>query len=288
MELPHILVLIDDPHLSVIEPITAIKESLEKAYDFDLMLGSGHLNGYFISDESIIQGAIDSLQKLTKSALFQKKYNVGKDAGTLLFAVGDGNHSLATAKSIWEKIKTTVPRDHPARFALVEVENIHDSGLEFEPIHRVMFEIKVDILDSLRSFFGKDISIDRNKSVEQVIQEVDEQKPDIHIIGLVTPKGNYTLKVSNPKSQLAVGTIQPFLDACIKSGSATSIDYVHGKDIVFHLGSVEKNLGLYLPSMGKGDLFRTVIKDGVLPRKTFSMGEAQDKRFYMECRRITI
>ncbi len=288
LELPHILVLIDDPYLSVIEPITEIRESFEKAYDFDLMLGSGHLNGYFVSDESIIQSAIDSLQKLTDPTLFQKKYGVGTEAGTLLFAVGDGNHSLATAKSIWEKIKTTVPRDHPARFALVEIENIHDSGLEFEPIHRVMFEIKVDILDSLHSFFGTDLSIDRDISTDQVIKVVDEQKPDIHIIGLVTPKGNYTLRIRNPKSQLAVGTIQPFLDACIQSGSATSIDYVHGKDIVFNLGTVEKNLGLYLPSMGKGDLFRTVIKDGVLPRKTFSMGEAQDKRFYMECRRITI
>jgi hypothetical protein len=287
LEIPHILVLIDDPQLSVIEPITAMKDLFEKAYDLDLMLGSGHLNGYFVTDESVVQNAINALRKLTEPALFQKKYGVGKDAGILLFAVGDGNHSLATAKSIWERIKTTVPRDHPARYALVEVENIHDSGLEFEPIHRVMFHTKVDILDSLHSFFGSDISIDSHKSTEQIIQEVDGQKPDIQKIGLVTSKGNYTINIIHPKSQLAVGTIQLFLDACVKSGSAESIDYVHGKDIVFSLGTVENNLGLYLPSMGKGDLFKTVIKDGVLPRKTFSMGEAQDKRFYMECRLIT-
>ena len=141
MELPHILVLIDDPNHTVIEPLSAAKSKLEKLYDFDLMLDSGHLAGYAVNDEFENQ-VVEALRGLAKPETFAAKYGIGKDQPVLLFAMGDGNHSLATAKAIWEKMKPQVGMDHPSRYALVEIENVHDEGLEFEPIHRVLFNIE--------------------------------------------------------------------------------------------------------------------------------------------------
>ncbi len=149
MELPHILVLIDDPHHSVIEPLRAAKSKFEKLYDFDLMLGSGHLAGYAVNAE-FENKIVEALRGLASPETFAAKYGIGKDKPVLLFAMGDGNHSLATAKAIWEKMKPQVGMDHPARYALVEIENVHDDGLEFEPIHRVLFNIKKDLFAELK------------------------------------------------------------------------------------------------------------------------------------------
>ncbi len=153
MELPHILVLIDDPQRTVIEPIGAAKSKLEKLYDFDLMLDSGHLAGYAVNAEFENQ-IVEALRGLAKPETFAAKYGIGKDQPVLLFAMGDGNHSLATAKAIWEKNKAQVGMDHPSRYALVEIENVHDEGLEFEPIHRVLFNLKKDLFAELKKTFG--------------------------------------------------------------------------------------------------------------------------------------
>jgi hypothetical protein len=287
LELPHILVLIDDPSCTVIEPLRAAKPALEKLYDFDLMLDSGHLVGYAVKEELENQ-VIGALRELARPETFAAKYGIGKDQPVLLFAMGDGNHSLATAKAIWEKIKPQVGMDHPARYALVEIENVHDEGLEFEPIHRVLFGLKKDLFAELEKTFGVNLIYKPIASAQEMVKVVDSAEGEKQVIGLVGGgKDLGVIEIANPSSNLPVGTIQPFLDAFLKEGGAEKIDYVHGEDVTVKLGSQPNNAGFYLPGMSKSDLFKTVILDGALPRKTFSMGEAREKRFYMEARKIS-
>jgi hypothetical protein len=286
LELPHILVLIDDPECTVIEPIAAKQSELKKLYDFKLMKNSGHLKGFAIEDDRMEQQMITALEKLADPPAFYKKYNIPESLGILLFAMGDGNHSLATAKSIWETIKNKVGMDHPARYALIELENVHCSGLEFEPIHRVLFSVKEDFTTALSAYFGTNVIIKECEDFQEVKQGVYAQDFAGHTIGFVNQDTFALLQFSNPDSNLPVGTIQPFLDQWVKAGMVKEIDYVHGDDVVLRLGQQENNIGLLLPPMPKSDLFKTVILDGALPRKTFSMGEAHEKRFYLECRKI--
>ncbi|MCJ7434493.1 MAG: DUF1015 domain-containing protein, partial [Anaerolineales bacterium] len=204
------------------------------------------------------------------------------------FAMGDGNHSLATAKAIWEKVKSQVGMDHPSRYALVEIENVHDDGLEFEPIHRVLFNIKKDIFVALEKTFGANLSYTPATSADEMVKRVDSAEGEKQAIGLVGCGRKFgVIEIAHPSSNLPVGTLQPFLDAFMKDGGAEKIDYVHGTDVVERLALQSGNAGFYLPGMHKSDLFKTVILDGALPRKTFSMGEAREKRFYMEARKIS-
>ena len=287
LELPHILVLIDDPQRTVIEPIQSRKADLTPLYDFELMLGSGHLRGYRVDLPELEAQVIAALEKLADPETFYPKYNVGREQGVLLFAMGDGNHSLATAKAIWEKIKAEVGMDHPARYALVEIENVHDEGLDFEPIHRVLFGVKEDVLPAMQSFFqATNVQAAACASAQEMVAKVNQPSADGQSVGLITPQGFQVITIQHPASNLPVGTLQTFLDQWLKQGGAEKIDYVHGEDVVCQLGAQTGHIGFYLPGMDKSDLFKTVILDGALPRKTFSMGEAKDKRFYMECRRI--
>jgi len=287
LELPHILVLIDDPNRTVIEPLSAATSELEKVYDFDLMLESGHLAGYAVNEDFENQ-VIEALSGLASPDTFAAKYGIDQNQPVLLFAMGDGNHSLATAKAIWEKMKPQVGMDHPARYALVEIENVHDEGLAFEPIHRVLFDLKKDLFAELAKTFGANFSYKPVASAEEMVQAVDSASGANQAIGLVgggKPFG--VIEIANPSSNLPVGTLQAFLDAFLKEGGAEKVDYVHGEDVTVKLGSQPNNAGFYLPGMDKSDLFKTVILDGALPRKTFSMGEAHEKRFYMEARKIS-
>lgn len=289
IELPHILVLIDDPNRTVIEPVGTAKSKLEKLYDFDLMFDSGHLAGYAVS-EDLENQVVATLRGLANAETFAAKYGIGKDEPVLLFAMGDGNHSLATAKAIWEKIKPQVGMDHPARYALVEIENVHDEGLEFEPIHRVLFGLKKDLFAELERHFGANFSYKPVASADEMVKAVDAASGEKQAIGLVGGGRSAefgVVEIANPSSNLPVGTIQPFLDSFLKEGGAEKVDYVHGEDVTVKLGIQPGNAGFYLPGMDKSDLFKTVILDGALPRKTFSMGEAREKRFYMEARKIS-
>jgi uncharacterized protein (DUF1015 family) len=288
LELPHILVLIDDPNRTVIEPLSAARAKLEKLYDFDLMLESGHLAGYAVNQEFEDQ-VVEALRGLATPETFAAKYGIGHDQPVLLFAMGDGNHSLATAKAIWEKVKPQVGMDHPSRYALVEIENVHDEGLEFEPIHRVLFGLKKDLFAALEKMFGANFTYKPVASAEEMVKAVDSAKGEKQAIGLVGGGRSHefgVIEIANPSSNLPVGTIQSFLDVFLNEGGAEKIDYVHGEDVTVKLGSQPTNAGFYLPGMNKSDLFKTVILDGALPRKTFSMGEAREKRFYMETRKI--
>lgn len=270
LELPHILLLIDDAKKTVIEPLKAKKESFEKIYDFDLVMDSGHLTGYRIDEASEVFKALDDLADVSA---FKEKYDT-KSGDVLLFAVGDGNHSLATAKTCWDNLKGSLTeaerKTHPARFALVEVMNIHDEALEFEPIHRVVFGVNPEkMIEDFLKFYPDSSTTDNGG---QHIKYVYKDK-----------EGD--LYVKNTGSNLAVGSLQNFIDYYIKQAGA-EVDYIHGEEVVKKLSKSEGNIGFLLSGMEKNELFPTIIKDGALPRKTFSMGEAWDKRFYLEAKKI--
>jgi hypothetical protein len=288
LELPHILVLIDDPGYTVIEPLLEFKDQYPRLYDFDLMLGGGHLCGYGLNQPQIEAQVVKALSRLAAPTTFRSKYNLSEKEGILLFAMGDGNHSLATAKAIWDKAKSSVGMEHPSRYALVEIENVHDSGLNFEPIHRVLFNIGEDIHQALKRFYGDGVQFRSCANSDQLRSAVKRQVSGEQAVGLVFG-GGFELAIFNrPLSNLPVGSLQPFIDQWLKNGGAEKVDYVHGEEVVFRLGRQPGNLGFLLPVMPKADLFKTVILDGALPRKTFSMGQAREKRYYMESRKITL
>ncbi len=292
LELPHIMVLIDDPEDTVIGALAASRDTLDPAYDVELMEGGGHLTGLFVT-ENAEQGVVSALAALGTADAFAARYGLAAEQAVLLYAMGDGNHSLATAKAIWEKSKEDASdpvavMDSTTRYALVELVNVHDAALEFEPIHRVLFELDSDrdVMDALRDALGDRLHVDDVPNADEMVRRVDVVKEGVHRVGLVRPGGWSVLTVDGPTANLAVGTLQAVLDPFMASGGADRIDYVHGTDVVCALGAQQGNVGFYLPAMRKDELFRTVILDGALPRKTFSMGEAHEKRFYMECRRL--
>ncbi len=286
LELPHILVLIDDPQRTVIEPVEKSKSQLEQLYNFELMAGSGHLKGYLVNSPRVEVGIISALEQLADPQTFTTKYGVGRGEPVLLFAMGDGNHSLATAKAIWEKNKALVGMEHTSRYALVEIENVHDAGLEFAPIHRVLFNLKQDMLTAMKIYFQGGSKFTACTHQAEMVKRIEQESGTRQIVGMITAKGWGVVEIDNPTSNLPVGTLQEFLDNFLKNGGAEKIDYIHGEETVTKLGLQPGNTAFYLPGMDKSDLFKTVIVDGALPRKTFSMGEAYEKRFYMECRAI--
>ena len=265
LELPHILMLADDHDKVLIEPIAAKKDSLKKLYDFDLMEGGGHIAGW------LVEGAeVEAFEaRLTEySANVGKKYE-GLPGVPMVFAVGDGNHSLATAKSCYEELKAKNPgvdlSDHPARFALVELENIHDPAQVFEPIHRII----------------------ANTDTEGLLKELKETwcaEGGFPVKWFIGEKSG-VVYLDKARSQLAVGALQSFLDKYLKE-HAGEIDYIHDDDVLIDLAKQDKAIGFLLPAMEKSQLFRGVIADGILPRKTFSMGHAREKRYYLEARKI--
>ena len=273
LELPHVMLLIDDPDMTVIEPVGNSSDEYKTAYDFDLMLGGGHVTGRWIPKSLYpqIRSALAAL--ITKEALAAR---YGSDEiAPLLFAVGDGNHSLASAKAYYEEIKAKIGKDaaasHPARYALVEIVNLHSPALRFEPIYRVVFGADRDDLLSALSVYASSSSRPKNGKTQRIVWLSDGETGEI--------------TVEDPSSQLPVGSLQSFLDGYMKEHPAVTIDYIHGEDA---LASLSKNgaVGFLFSGMEKSELFATVIYDGSLPRKTFSMGHARDKRYYLEARKI--
>lgn len=273
LELPHVMLLIDDPDRTVIEPLADAKADFAKVYDLPLMMNSGSLTGYSLS-KTAIDNVDNALNRLADKDAFNKRYNL-TDKNVLLFAVGDGNHSLATARQCYLNLVAEIGEEKasqsPARYALVEVVNLHDSSLEFEAIHRVVFDVDPDnMLAELAKYYT--ISDSPVENAQKITIVVGEQVKDLYIL--------------NPSLNLAVGSLQLFIDSYLEKNSG-EVDYIHGDDVVKSLCNEHKNsVGFILPSMHKNELFKTVILDGALPRKTFSMGEACDKRFYYEARKI--
>lgn len=294
IETPHIMVLIDDEKKTVIEPLFADIKTFKKLYDVDLMMNGGHIIGYQLSDEQKIVQIITALQVLSDPQKFQSKYHVGSDVWVLLFAMGDGNHSLATAKAIREEKKKNLDVDqkaiHPARFALVELVNVHDEGLTFEPIHRILFGAEYEnLFEEMKTYFQSlwsDVLITTYTSAEEQKKNLKTSTIEHHYVRFVRAWTFGILDIVNPKLNLEVGNLQAFLDHYIKKYSKVKIDYVHGEETTETLWMRDDNIGFLLPIMDKKDFFQTVIVDWALPRKTFSMGEAEEKRFYLECRKI--
>lgn len=272
LELPHIMILIDDPDCTVIEPLAAEKDSMKKLYDTELMQGGGSIKGYLAAEDQ--QQRIDNaLTALADPEVFAEKYGMA-DTPVLLYAMGDGNHSLATAKEFYEQLKKAEPdkdfSEHPARFALAEIVNLHSDALKFEAIHRLVYYVDNDKLIA---------------ELTAALELSEDKESDQYVICCCngTEKKMWIHKKS---SNLSVGSLQNFLDKYI-SENGGKIDYIHGSDTVKQLAEKHSGIGFILPDMDKSQLFPTVIKDGALPRKTFSMGHAEDKRFYMEAKKIT-
>ena len=259
LELPHIMILIDDPENTVIEPL--LDKELKTVYDFELMQNGGHLSGAVVDGDNA-DSVLAALDKLAENA----RNKMGDDI--LLYAMGDGNHSLATAKECYEQKKRSgSPDAELARYALVEIVNLHPPALEFEAIHRVVTEIDTDkLIAEMTDALGL---CDNAEQSFTVITGGEERR----------------FGITKPTSNLTVGSLQTFLDKFLRENDG-KIDYIHGEDVVRSLCREPNTIGFLLPSMEKSELFPTVIKDGALPRKTFSMGHAHDKRFYCEARRI--
>ena len=258
VELPHIMLLIDDRKHRVIEPIWEGRADLEKVYDFDLNMGGGHLEGYRIDAQKVIDvfdKYVDSVQDL-----------YGEKTNDFIFAVGDGNHSLATAEAHWNSIKEGLTDAqkavHPARFALCEVENLHDDGIVFEPIHRFVFGAKEDFIGYLQTAL----------SGEKTIEAFDKN-------------GNYALKVDRVGAK-AIKDIQDAIDAYLKEHSECSVDYIHGIEHLKDVAAHNVGVAIAMPKIEKDELFGYVLKNGTLCRKAFSMGEAEEKRYYFEAKKI--
>lgn len=250
LELPHIMLLADDIKKTIIEPLADMEKT--PLYDFELMQKGGRIKGWLLSEKAC-EYALGAIEAFSETA-----------ADGLVFAVGDGNHSLATAKTCWEKLKPSLTEEerktHPARFCLTELVNIHSEALEFEPIHRVVFGC----------------------NPEELLARLDaECGGEGHIIKYAYKGKEGQITLSDKDAKLAVGALQSFLDRV-----GAEVDYIHGDDVTAQIGSRDGNIGFLLPKPEKSDLFKSVIKDGALPRKTFSMGEAHEKRFYVEAKRL--
>jgi hypothetical protein len=286
LELPHVLVLIDDPQRTVIEPLAAARAALAPLYETALMEGGGRVAGYAVDADSSA-GVVRALAELARPQAFAARYGVPAETPVMLFAVGDGNHSLATAKSIWDSGKAAVGMGHPSRYALVEVENIHDPALEFAPIHRLLFGVSVDLRQALAESFGRRCSCTEVPSAAAMRERVQAAAGPAHVVGLIGPGARYAvIEITDPQTTLPVGTLQTFIDGLLERGGARDVDYVHGDDVLERLALNDGHVGIHLAAVGKSDLLRMVVREGPLPRKAFSMGEAHEKRFYVEARRI--
>lgn len=264
MELPHVLLLCDDEKERIIEPLTEKKAELPKIYDFDLMEGGGHIEGYLLQGTEVdtINEAIAAYE-----ADVLTKYE-GSGKAPMTYAVGDGNHSLATAKACYEELKAKCGAEnvanHPARFALVELENIYDEAQVFEPIHRLLTNVNVKaLLENLQAEIGGNGTA----------------------VKWFTNGEAGELKINDENGELPLEVIQVALDKYLKA-NAGEIDYIHGDETLEQLSQKENTIGFLMPNVTKNAFFENIVNNGVMPRKTFSMGEAEEKRYYLEGRRI--
>ena len=266
LELPHIMILLDDAKKTVIEPLSAAKSGMKQVYNTKLMQGGGSIQGWLIPADAQAK-ILDALTALGNAENFEN------GVAPLVYAMGDGNHSLATAKAFYEEWKAAHPNEDTtncaARYALVELVNLHSEALQFEAIHRILN------------------GIDPAKLLADMTAALDLRTgaPAAQAMEILVNGSKTTYYIHKPTSNLTVGSVQSFLDAWLKANGG-KIDYIHGAEVVAKLAQTEGSMGILLPDMQKSELFPTVIKDGALPRKTFSMGHAADKRFYMECRKI--
>lgn len=280
LETPHIMMLADDPEFTVIEPIAACKDTLPKLYEGELMLGGGHIAGWAVEDPALIGQVQQALEQLGTEQTMLERYPQAVGRAPLTLAVGDGNHSLATAKACWEELKKTLTpeqaREHPARWCLAELCNVHSPAIEIEPIHRVLFNADcTSVLLSLMRW--------SDENMAGICFGAEKKQPFM----LAGPRMTNELCFEDPTATLTVGTIDEFIEYFLERHPEAHVDYVHDEPAVRALcknGAV----AFLMPPFAKSDLFKGVVLGGVLPRKTFSMGHAEEKRYYLECRKIKV
>ena len=287
LEIPHIMLLANDVHHTLIERLgEKIKSRSEPPiYSGNLMQEGGSIKGWAVRSESDLEFVGDALENLYAECTGEN--------GTFLFAVGDGNHSLATAKSVWEEHKKNLLQNgasdeqlaqSPARYALLEIVNLYDEGLTFEPIHRVIFDSNADsMIDFLQKKLGgekKDVA--NTAALEQCVKN---STANFGFSFIKDGEQKFVVLETQIKD-LAVSHLQPALDDFLKTQKAASIDYIHGAQEIFALVEKKSAVGILLPPIAKESFFNTICERGPLPRKSFSMGEASEKRFYLECRKL--
>ena len=270
LEMPHIMVFIDDPADSVMGMLTGHKSCLPELYDFDLSADGGHIRGWQVSGE-----AADALEKvidvLADPEMLRARYG---DAAPAIFAMGDGNHSLATAKKCWEAIKPTLSeaerQTHPARYGMVELVNIHDDAITFEPIHKVLFGTDPEaFLTEAEASFGS----------------LGGVADTCHVLRLLTAAGEREITVRGLTIGQLIGAAEEFCQRYLAAHGG-KIDYIHNDETAIDMGHRSDGAAVLLPKMEKGELFPSIVRSGPFPKKSFSIGHAEDKRYYLECRRI--
>ena len=280
IELPHVMLLTDDPERTVIEPLAREKAGMEQVYDFDLMERGGHLAGWAVEDPALVEQINTALANLGDAAAFAARWPAAAGQPPMTLAVGDGNHSLATAKAYWEELKPTLPPEqqqtHPARWCLAEVCNVHSPAIEIEPIHRVLFGVDANT-----------VAADFGSWLEQ--HGAALQGGDQHIV-LAGAGAEITFDAANAPDPLAVGTTEHFIGDYLAQNPGVTVDYIHGAAAARAMAAdpAKPATALLMPDFAKADLFKGVVLGGVLPRKTFSMGHAEEKRYYNECRSLTM
>ncbi len=277
VEMPHIMLMIDDPEDSVIGALHMQRNSLQKIYDFDLMMDGGRVEGWLADGEKQIDAVTDAIAALPRH-------------DNMLYCVGDGNHSLATAKAIWDEAKQGLTEEekqgHPLRFALCEVINLRDRAVEFMPIHRVFFNVNPSncaqfIVERLKA---------KGRSAKLMF---GRWHADTHaeegtfVIPFLYRDGAGKIIIERPEHPLAVGEVQDIFDEYLELNRGAAIDYIHGDEAFLELAKAYDNIGFYFEALQKADFFDMIVQCGVLPKKTFSLGEAEQKRYYMECRLLT-
>lgn len=279
LESPHIMLLVNDSNGLLVEKTGERVNKRKPIYSGNLMQNSGSIKGWSVSSTEDIEYVRSALENLAQK-------NTSSDGSTFLFAVGDGNHSLATAKAVWDEYKAANPEDKESavRYALVEIVNIFDSGLTFEPIHRVVFNANSkNLIEYIaKELNGSTKTVDNFQNLEK---SVKDSSGDFGFIFTENEKTNYVL-LQTKISGLAVSHFQPVLDEYLKNEKNTEIDYIHGSEEILKLGEKDKTIGILLPPVKKDSFFETINERGPLPRKSFSMGEADEKRFYLECRKL--
>lgn len=279
LETPHVMMLADDADCTLIEPIGLIKNQLPPLYDGELMLGGGHLRGWAVEDPALIAQIDSALAALADPAAFARRWPAAKGQQPMVLAVGDGNHSLATAKAYWEELKPTLSeeqrRTHPARWCLAEVCNVHSPAIEIEPIHRVVFGV------GAKELYAALDAWDQQQGSSTTMSDQRLRLADAH--------GESAVALANPPAPLTVGSVEAFLADFLPAHPGVTVDYIHGESTALALASdpAKPATAILLPDFAKADLFKGVVLGGVLPRKTFSMGHAEEKRYYVECRKIT-
>ena len=266
VELPHVLLLCDDDERILMEPLAYKKEQLPKLYDFELMENGGRITGWLIQGEDAYE-VNHQLQKYNEKCI-QKAADLG--TAPVMYAVGDGNHSLATAKTCYEEWKENHSREeweqHPSRYAMVELENIYDDVQQFEPIHRLITNLNIPHM------------LEKMKAEDLIVQ-------DGYPVRWFAGHCQGVIHINKEKGYLPVAILEEFWKSYFQQYPGI-IDYIHGEQALEELSTKENTIGFLMPSIEKNELFSSISKGGVFPRKTFSIGHAQEKRYYLEARKI--